>query len=45
MMALVPEYRYGLAPDSDRVPSYDAPKKGQTNDNDQHIVVGLLRQY
>jgi hypothetical protein len=45
MMAIVPEYRYGLAPDSDRVPSYDAPKKGQTNNGTQYIVVQLSRQY
>jgi len=25
MTAFVPIYRYGLAPDSNRVPSYDAP--------------------
>jgi hypothetical protein len=45
MMAFVPEYRYGLAPDSDRVPSCDAPEKGQTNDEAQYIVAWFLRQY
>ncbi len=36
MMAIVPEYRYGLAPDSDRVPSYDAPQKGANQQ--QHSI-------